>query len=102
MMWKDSKTDIATRPVQNFLLSKVADLTSWSSYKFPRSARRKTEPPKSPALPFYLWECVRKHSVCKFSFEERIPLCFKCLKTNDLDFFKNKNGINGEKIKSFF
>ena len=45
---------------------------------------------------------MHKHTVCKFSFEERIPLCFKCLKTNDLDLKKNKDGINGEKNQEFF
>lgn len=101
MMWKDSKTDIATRPVQNFLLSKVANLTSWSPYKFLEVPGGKWSPSKSPTLPFYLWECVRKQCMLCFLFEERIPLCFKCLKTNDLDFLKNKDGINGEKINFF-
>ena len=41
---------------------------------------------------------MHEHIVFKFCFEERIPLCSKCLKTTDLLTLEDKDSINGETV----
>lgn len=93
MPWKDSETDTAVRPGQTFLREQTLLL---GALRVPQNRQEENGGLGLPDFTFYLRGCVHEHAVFRFCFEERMPLCSKCLKTTDLLTLENKDSINGE------